>query len=150
MRRPNKSKYWLLTQEVTSFQCQKEPCKFLFEQGSFFYSYLSVLWPFNWFFEGSWYFYVRVNLIHEQNWEPRFMQCGFGFVFTCSFTLRLFSWRVMMASDILTSIGSTTDSMLNGPSSRLANCFMASVNTIWIKINNRELWYQTDNCTISL
>lgn len=37
MRRPNKSKYWLLTQEVTSFQCQKEPCKFLFEQGSFFF-----------------------------------------------------------------------------------------------------------------
>lgn len=34
-----------------------------------------------------------------------------------------------MASDILTSIGSTTDSMLNGPSSRLANCFMASVKT---------------------
>ena len=36
-------------------------------------------------------------------------------------TVSEFSWKFMMASEILTSIGSTTISMLNGPSSFSAN-----------------------------
>lgn len=42
-------------------------------------------------------------------------------------TCMLFSCMFIMASDILTSIGSMTDSMLNGPSSRSATKSIASV-----------------------
>lgn len=41
-------------------------------------------------------------------------------------TCALFSCRFMMASEIFTSMGSTTDSMLKGPSSRFARFFRAS------------------------
>lgn len=44
-------------------------------------------------------------------------------------TCMLFSCMFIMASDILTSIGSMTNSMLNGPSSRSATKSIASVKT---------------------
>lgn len=50
-------------------------------------------------------------------------------------TCMLFSCMFIMASEILTSIGSMTDSMLNGPSSRSATKSIASV-----KIQEHDLF----------
>lgn len=46
---------------------------------------------------------------------------------TFSLTVALSSWKFIIASEILTFIGSTTVSMLNGPSRRCATMFNASV-----------------------
>lgn len=46
---------------------------------------------------------------------------------TCDVTFSEFSCKFMIASEIFTSIGSTTDSMLKGPSRRPASRFRASV-----------------------
>lgn len=50
-------------------------------------------------------------------------------------TCMLFSCMFIMASEILTSMGSMTDSMLNGPSSRSATKSIASV-----KIQEHDLY----------
>lgn len=56
----------------------------------------------------------------------------------------LFSCMFMMASDIFTSMGSMTDSMLNGPSSRSVTSNMASVKTdgeilCYLIVSDRDL-----------
>jgi hypothetical protein len=51
----------------------------------------------------------------------------------------------MMASEILTLMGSTTDSMLNGPSSLSASCIIASES-----INNTFLIHQNENIPDSI
>lgn len=50
-------------------------------------------------------------------------------VLTLKETSALFSCMIMMASEILTSMGPMTDSMLKGPSSLCATSSMASVTT---------------------